>query len=504
MHASIKTVAFRGIETIPVDVQVHIANGLPSMAIVGLADKAVAESRERVRAALGSIGLALPPKRIAINLAPADVVKEEAHFDLPIALGLLVAMGAVPTDSVAGEMVLGELSLHGGIESVSGALPAALAAVANGLDLICPASCGSEAAWASDLSITAAPDLMSLLNHLRGHQMLPPPRPELLPPSGPAPDMQDLKGQETALRVLEMAATGAHNLLMIGPPGAGKSMLAARLPGLLPPLTPQEALEVTMLHSVAGQLPQGGLVQSRPYRDPHHSASMPALVGGGARARPGEISLAHGGVLFLDELAEFTKPVLDALRQPLETGHVVIARANHHVSYPARFQLVAAMNPCRCGYLGDPARACSKAPACGRTYSARISGPMLDRFDLIIEVPEVDGKLLLKGTPGETSQQVASWGKLAREFACQHVLDEADALPLDAAAGNRQDVPVSQIDEDARKLLELAIDRQSLSARGFNRVLRVARTIANLDGSSKVARPHLAEALAYRAMPLLA
>ena len=504
MHASIKTVAFRGIETIPVDVQVHIANGLPSMAIVGLADKAVAESRERVRAALGSIGLALPPKRIAINLAPADVVKEGAHFDLPIALGLLVAMGAVPADSVASELVLGELSLHGGIESVSGALPAALAAVANGLDLICPASCGSEAAWASDLSITAAPDLMSLLNHLRGHQMLPPPRPELLPPSGPAPHMQDLKGQETARRVLEIAATGAHNLLMIGPPGAGKSMLAARLPGLLPPLTPQEALEVTMLHSVAGQLPQGGLVQSRPYRDPHHSASMPALVGGGARARPGEISLAHGGVLFLDELAEFTKPVLDALRQPLETGHVVIARANHHVSYPARFQLVAAMNPCRCGYLGDPARACSKAPACGRTYSARISGPMLDRFDLIIEVPEVDGKLLLKGTPGETSQQVASRVKLARDFACQHVLDEADALSLDAAAGNRQDVPVSQIDEDARKLLELAIDRQSLSARGFNRVLRVARTIANLDGSSKVARPHLAEALAYRAMPLLA
>ena len=504
MHASIKTVAFRGIETIPVDVQVHIANGLPSMAIVGLADKAVAESRERVRAALGSIGLALPPKRIAINLAPADVVKEGAHFDLPIALGLLVAMGAVPTDSVAGEMVLGELSLHGGIEPVSGALPAALAAVANGLDLICPASCGSEAAWASDLSITAAPDLMSLLNHLRGHQMLPPPRPELLPPSGPAPDMQDLKGQETARRVLEIAATGAHNLLMIGPPGAGKSMLAARLPSLLPPLTPQEALEVTMLHSVAGQLPEGGLVQSRPYRDPHHSASMPALVGGGARARPGEISLAHGGVLFLDELAEFTKPVLDALRQPLETGHVVIARANHHVSYPARFQLVAAMNPCRCGYLGDPARACSKAPACGRTYSARISGPMLDRFDLIIEVPEVDGKLLLKGTPGETSQQVASRVKLAREFACQHVLDEADALPLNAGAGNRQDVPVSQIDEDARKLLELAIDRQSLSARGFNRVLRVARTIANLDGSPKVARRHLAEALAYRAMPLLA
>ena len=386
------------------------------------------------------------------------------------------------------------------------ALPAALAAVANGLDLVCPASCGSEAAWASDLAIIAAPDLMSLLNHLRGQQILPLPRPELLPPSGPAPDLQDLKGQETARRVLEIAAAGAHNLLMIGPPGAGKSMLAARLPGLLPPLTPKEALDVTMLHSVAGQLPEGGLVQSRPYRDPHHSASMPALVGGGARARPGEISLAHGGVLFLDELAEFAKPVLDALRQPLETGQVVIARANHHVTYPARFQLVAAMNPCRCGYLGDPARACSKASACGRTYSARISGPMLDRFDLIVEVPEVDGKLLLTGTPGETSQQVMSRVMRARHFAAQRVTTQPDLAVQDAdgRTGPQQDVPVSQMEEDARALLELALDRQSLSARGFNRVLRVARTIADLDASPKVARRHLAEALAYRAMPLLA
>ena len=393
MHASIKTVAFRGIETIPVEVQVHIANGLPSMAIVGLADKAVAESRERVRAALGSIGLTLPPKRIAINLAPADVVKEGARFDLPIALGLLVAMGAVPADSVVGHMVLGELSLHGGIESVSGALPAALAAVANGFDLVCPASCGSEAAWASDLAIIAAPDLMSLLNHLRGQQILPLPRPELLPPSGPAPDLQDLKGQETARRVLEIAAAGAHNLLMIGPPGAGKSMLAARLPGLLPPLTPKEALDVTMLHSVAGQLPEGGLVQSRPYQDPHHSASMPALVGGGARARP-----------------------------------------------------------------------------------------------------------------GETSQQVMSRVMRARHFAAQRVTTQPDLAVQDAdgRTGPQQDVPVSQMEEDARALLELALDRQSLSARGFNRVLRVARTIADLDAIPKVARRHLAEALAYRAMPLLA
>ena len=491
MHANIKTVAFRGIDTIPVEVQVHVANGLPAMAIVGLADKAVAESRERVRAALASIGLALPPKRIAINLAPADVVKEGAHYDLPIALGLIVATGTLPADAVDGRLVLGELSLHGGIEPVSGMLPAAMAAVGAGMDLICPQACGSEAAWASDLGIVAAPDLMSLLNHLRGLQLLPDPRPELLAPPDGMPDMSDLKGQETARRVLEIAAAGRHNLLMVGPPGAGKSMLAARLPGLLPPLSPREALDVTMLHSVAGQLPAGGLIQTRPFRDPHHSASMAALVGGGARARLGEISLAHCGVLFLDELAEFARPVLDALRQPLETGQIVVARANHHVAYPARFQLVAAMNPCRCGYLGDPARACTRAPDCGRNYCARVSGPMIDSFDMIIEVPEVSGSLLLRDTPGELSVSVARRVAAAREFA-------------DTADHRGADDPVASMSGGARVLLESAIETQSLSARGFHRVVRVGRTIADLERSAGIERRHLAEALAYRAMPLLA
>ena len=494
MHASISTVAFRGIDTIPVDVQVHVANGLPSMTIVGLADKAVAESRERVRAALASIGLALPPKRIAINLAPADVVKEGAHFDLPIALGLLVAIGSIPRDAVDGHMVLGALSLHGAIEPVSGVLPTAMAAVAAGLDLICPAGCGSEAAWASDLSIIAPPDLMALLNHLRGIQHLPPPKAELLPVVHHAPDLADLRGQETARRVLEIAAAGRHNLLMIGPPGAGKSMLAARLPGLLPPLSPREALDVTMLHSIAGQLPAGGLVQSRPFRDPHHSASMAALVGGGARAKPGEISLAHGGVLFLDELAEFAKPALDALRQPLETGQVVVARANHHVTYPARFQLIAAMNPCRCGYLGDPARACTRAPECGRSYCARVSGPMLDRFDMVIEVPEVSGQLLLDRAPGEATLDVARRVADAQAFA-------ASRLP---APESETDTPLRHVSPDATSLLELAIEKKSLSARGFHRVLRVARTIADLQQQQVIDRGHLAEALGYRDMPLLA
>ena len=494
MHAKIRTVAFRGIDTIPVDVQVHVANGLPSMAIVGLADKAVAESKERVRAALASIGLALPPKRIAINLAPADVVKEGAHFDLPIALGLLVAIGSVPRDAIDGHMVLGELSLHGAIEPVSGVLPAAMAAVAAGLDLICPAGCGPEAAWASDLSIVAAPDLMALLNHLRGVQHLAVPQARLLPAAHDAPDLADLRGQETARRVLEIAAAGRHNLLMIGPPGAGKSMLAARLPGLLPPLSPREALDVTMLHSIAGQLSAGGLVQSRPFRDPHHSASMVALVGGGARARPGEISLAHGGVLFLDELAEFAKPALDALRQPLETGQVVVARANHHVTYPAQFQLIAAMNPCRCGYLGDPARACTRAPECGRTYCARVSGPMLDRFDMVIEVPEVSGQLLLDRTPGEATSAVARRVADAQGFAARRA----------PAPDGENDTPLRDVSPDATSLLELAIEKKSLSARGFHRVLRVARTIADLQQQTVIERGHLAEALGYRAMPLLA
>ena len=340
---------------------------------------------------------------------------------------------------------------------------------------------------------------MALLNHLRGAQFLSAPQPELLPPLNDPPDMRDLRGQETARRVLEIAAAGRHNLLMIGPPGAGKSMLAARLPGLLPPLSPREALDVTMLHSIAGQLPAGGLIQTRPYRDPHHSASMAALVGGGARAKTGEISLAHRDVLFLDELAEFAKPVLDALRQPLETGSIVVARANHHVTYPAEFQLVAAMNPCRCGYLGDPARACARAPACGRSYCERISGPMLDRFDLIIELPEVDSRLLLESAPAETSGDIAARVRDAARFA-----SSLQATRPDPDANLDSHLAPGRLTDPARQLLELAVDKQALTARGFHRVLRVARTISNLARSEQIDRPHLAEALAYRAMPLLA
>ena len=501
MNAQIHTLAFRGIETIAVSVQVHIGNGLPAMAIVGLADKAVAESRERVRAALSSLGLTMPPKRVAVNLAPADLVKEGAHFDLPIALGLMVAMGAVPQDALANACVLGELGLDGAIQPVAGILPAAISALSSGRDLICPQECGDEAAWADGLRIIAAPSLTALMNHFHGRQVLHPPKPRLEALAKNPPDLADLKGQESARRVLEIAAAGGHNLLMVGPPGAGKSMLASRLAGLLPPLTPAEALDVTTLHSIAGRLRNGGLIQTRPFRDPHHSASMAALVGGGIRAQPGEISLAHHGVLFLDELAEFSRPVLDSLRQPLETGEVVVARANHHVTYPAQFQLVAAMNPCRCGYLGDPARACGRAPACGRSYSARVSGPMLDRFDLIIEVPEVSARMLLHQEAGEASKDVAMRVQQARSFAATRHEGSGN---INARLTPHQLDNAFAINKDAQQLLKQALDKAHLSARGYHKVLRVARTIADLAAQTEVNRAALAEALAYRAMPFLA
>jgi magnesium chelatase family protein len=499
--ARVAAVAFQGVEVLPVDVQVQMAPGSVGFHIVGLPDKAVGESRERVRASLNSIGLALPARRITMNLAPADLLKEGSHFDLPIALALLTALGALPSGEIAEYVALGELGLDGVIAPVAGVLPAAIHASAAGLGIICPAAQGGEAAWAGEtLRVLAPASLIALINHFRGEQILSAPLPRVAEMRGRGLDLKDIKGQETAKRALEVAAAGGHNLLMIGPPGSGKSMLAQRLPGILPPLEPAEALEVSMIHSVAGGLPEGKLLRERPFRDPHHSASLPALVGGGLRAKPGEISLAHKGVLFLDELPEFQRATLEALRQPVETGRVSIARANAHVSYPARFQLVAAMNPCRCGHLDDPALGCGRAPRCALDYQAKISGPLFDRIDLHVEVPPVAAADLALPAPREGSGEVAARIAAARAIQLkryEHLPEEA-RIATNAEADGTLLEEIAAPDAEGRRLLSEAAERMKLSARGYHRVLRVARTLADLDAAPSVRRVHIAEALAYR------
>ncbi|MFL6734971.1 MAG: YifB family Mg chelatase-like AAA ATPase [Sphingomicrobium sp.] len=496
MVATVATVAYLGLEARPVEVQVQLSAGLPAFVIVGLPDKAVAESRERVRAALAAIGLALPPKRITINLSPADLPKEGSHFDLPIALGLLAAIGAVDAESLSHYVAVGELSLDGRVAGSPGVLLAAIHASSIDKGLICPAGQGSEAAWAGQLEVLATPDLLALLAHLRGTTLLPAPPPaEADAPEG-GPNLSQVKGQEVAKRALEIAAAGGHNLLMSGPPGAGKSLLAACLPGILPPLEPAEALEVSMVASVAGELSGGRIRRRRPYRAPHHSASMPALVGGGLKVRPGEISLAHLGVLFLDELPEFQRAVLDSLRQPLETGNVSVARANTHVTFPARVQLIAAMNPCRCGHLGDPALACSRAPRCAADYQARVSGPLLDRIDLHVDVQGVSAADLTLPPPAEGSEQVGQRVASARRTQSQRY--NGSGVRTNAEADGELLDRVAMPDEPGRKLLHDAATAMRLSARGFHRVLRVARTIADLAGAETVGRIHVAEALSYR------
>ena len=502
MVSRVSTLAFEGIEGRAVDVQVQISNGGVAFMLVGLPDKAVAESKERVRSALLASGLAMPAKRIVVNLAPADLPKEGSHYDLPIALGIMAAIGAIPPDALSAFTVLGELALDGSITPVAGVLPAAIAANARGHGLICPAACGREAAWASeDVEVLAPCSLIQLANHFRGEQVLARPEPAVAPAGGPLPDLRDIRGQESAKRVLEIAAAGGHNLLMSGPPGAGKSMLAARLPSILPPLLPRELLEVSMIQSVAGQLADGALSSRRPFRAPHHSASMAALVGGGINARPGEISLAHHGVLFLDELPEFQPGVLDALRQPLETGTVLIARANHRTTYPARVQLVAAMNPCRCGHATEPGYACRRQPndRCIAQYASRISGPLLDRIDLAVEVPAVTAADLILPPASEGSAAVAARVGRAREIGRSRyaALGFGD-VTTNAACPAAVLEDVAKPDEDGLRLIREAADAMRLSARGFHRILKVARTLADLDGEARIRRLHLAEAISYR------
>lgn len=501
MVARVATVAYLGLEARPVDVQVQLASGLVSFVVVGLPDKAVKESRDRVTAAFAALGLAMPAKKITVNLAPADLEKAGSHYDLPIALGLLAAMGVLDAETLAHYVAVGELSLDGRITPSPGVLLAAMHAQGKSQGLICPGAQGPEAAWLAGadggMEVIAASDLHALVAHLKGTALLSPPDPAQLqakPFSGP--DLGDVKGQETPKRALEIAAAGGHNLLMSGPPGAGKSMMAAALPGILPPLSTKEALEVAMIASLAAPLEGGRIARNRPFRSPHHSASMAALVGGGTKARPGEVSLAHLGVLFLDELPEFQRGVLDALRQPLERGEVEVARAALHVTYPARVQLVAAMNPCRCGHLADPALACSRAPRCAVDYQAKLSGPLLDRIDLHVDIQAVKVSDLALPPPSETSADVAARVAAAREL--QSARYHGTHARTNAEAEGKWLETDEYLAPDARELLTRAAERLKLSARAWTRLLRVSRTIADLEGVPVTARHHVAEALGFR------
>ncbi len=500
MVSKVKTFSFVGIDVVDVDVQVQLSSGLPGITIVGLPDKAVGESRERVRLAISSLGLAWPQKRITVNLAPADLQKEGSHFDLALALGILIEMGVLSQIHVENFYALGELSLDGSITAVSGIISAAIGANQRKCGIICPAANGREAVWAGDLPIIAAPDLISLINHCKGEQYLARPENTRVLRDPIYPDLSDIKGQDSAKRALEIAAAGAHNLLLIGPPGTGKSMLASRLNGILPPPDLQEILEINMIHSISGKLSDGNLITNRPYRDPHHSCSMPAMIGGGSKAKPGEVSLATNGVLFLDELAEFPRQVLDSLRQPLETNEVSVSRVNSHITYPANFQLIAAMNPCRCGYLGDGARECKKAPICGEDYKNKISGPLLDRIDMVVEVPQID-IFFGEQQQGESSSTVKQRVVAARQLQKQRYHDEnsmRDKQKTNAKLSGSALEKFTKLDDECQNILKKYIDKMHASMRGVTRVLRVARTIADLEKNEEIAARHLLEAISYR------
>ncbi len=497
MVARAYTVAFEGVEARMVEVQCAIAPGMPYFGVVGLPDKAVSEAKERVRAAMAALSIALPSKRIMINLSPADLPKEGSHFDLPIALALLAALDIIPKDEVEATVALGELSLDGRLIPVLGALPAAMAAAEEDRALLCPKACGAEAAWVGATQVLAANTLNDVVRHYTGQTPIVPAEAGevFTPPAGR--DFHDVKGQERAKRALEIAAAGRHHVLMVGTPGSGKSMLAARLPSILPPLSAQEALETSMIHSLAGLLSEGGISRARPFREPHHTASMAAIVGGGKGAKPGEISLAHNGVLFMDEFPEFPRAVLETLRQPIETGEIMVARANAHIRYPCRFLLVAAANPCKCGYMSDPARACAKAPICGDDYLGRISGPLMDRFDLRVDVPPVAYTDLDLPSAGDQSATIAARVNAARARQAARFADHPN-ITVNADVEGTLLEQIAAPDPEGRALLAKVAERFGLSARGYHRVLRVARTIADLDASATVRLPHVAEAVSYR------
>jgi magnesium chelatase family protein len=494
---SLNSIIFNGMEATKIEVQVQLSSGLakPEFNIIGLADRAVKESAERIRNVLSALNLSLPSKILTVNLSPADVEKSGSHFDLPILCGILCALGILPEEELSKYVVLGEIGLNGTIAKANGILPASVWANNKGFGIICPALQGGEARWAGHTNILAVNHVLELINHFKGTQILP--IPPLITPGQTARsggDMAEVRGQQAAKRALEIAAAGGHAMLMVGPPGSGKTMLASRLPGIMPDMTADEILESSIIYSIAGQLNSESLVSVRPFRSVHHTASPVSLAGGGSNARPGEISLAHNGVLFLDELPEFSRATLEILRQPMESGRILISRARHNATYPARFQLIAAMNPCPCGHLGNPALSCSRAPRCAEAYQNKISGPLLDRIDLHVDVDPVNPWDMNNddGASPETSADIRARVVVARDKQIRRqgkTNAHLDGKELDA---------IINLDDELTKFLNAAAEKMGMSARGYNRIKRLARTIADLRDSDMIEMADIAEALSYR------